>query len=70
MGRYRGHVENVTRIVSMSTIVVFPVHLSHNPSTSSAVKTPEYAEEDCDDPEPADGGIQMEYSLLSCTMDV
>jgi len=36
--------------------------LSHNPSTSSAVKTPENTEEDPDDPEPADGGIQMEYS--------
>lgn len=31
--------------------------LSHNPSISSAVKTPEYTEEDPDDPEPADGGI-------------
>jgi hypothetical protein len=32
------------------------------PSTSSAVKTPENAEEDCDAPEQADGDIQMEYS--------
>jgi hypothetical protein len=31
-------------------------------STSSAMKTPENAEEDPDAPEQADGDIQMEYS--------
>ena len=39
------------------------VLLSHTPSTSSAMKTPENAEEDPDDPEPEDeGDIQIEYS--------
>jgi len=32
------------------------------PSTSSAMKTPENAEEDPDASEQADGDIQMEYS--------
>jgi len=36
--------------------------LSPNPSSSSAVKTPENTEEDLDDPELADeGDIQMIY---------
>jgi len=46
----------------MSTILVFRDPLSPTPSTSSAIKTLENTEEDCDDPEPADeGDIQMEY---------
>ena len=37
--------------------------LSPTPSTSSTMMTPENAEEDPDDPEPADeGDIQIEYS--------
>jgi hypothetical protein len=39
--------------------------LSHSPSTSSTVKTPENTEEDLDDPQPADEeDIQVEYSSL------
>jgi hypothetical protein len=34
-------------------------------STSSAVKTPENAEEGPDAPQQADGNIQMEYNLYS-----
>jgi hypothetical protein len=44
------------------TVVVSPVPLSYNPSTFSTVKTPENTEEDPDDPESADGAIQMQYS--------
>jgi len=36
--------------------------LYSTPSTSSAMKTPENAEEDPDAPEQAGGDIQMEYS--------
>jgi hypothetical protein len=39
-----------------------PDPCSPNPSTSSAVETPDNKEEDYDDPEPADGDTQMEYS--------
>jgi hypothetical protein len=35
------------------TIVVSPDHLTPTPSTSSAMMSPEYTEEDSDDPEPA-----------------
>jgi hypothetical protein len=51
--------------VCTSTVVVSPDPLSPTPSsTSSAMKTPENTEEDPDDPEPEDGGIQMEYFSL------
>jgi hypothetical protein len=40
-----------------------PDTCSPNPSTSSAVETPDNKEEDSDDSEPADGDIQMEYSI-------
>jgi len=46
-----------TSILMVSADLLYPT-----PSTSSAVKTPENAEEDCDAPEQADGDIQMEYS--------
>jgi len=39
--------------------------LSHSPSTSYALKTPENTEEGLDDPQPAEEeDIQMEYSSL------
>ena len=47
-----------SKSVHTSIIVVPPDPLSPSPSTSSAVKTPENAEEDPNDPEPADRGIQ------------
>jgi len=48
----RGMSEKDSKIVHTSTIVVSPDPLSP-PSTSSAVKTPENAEEDRNDPESA-----------------
>jgi hypothetical protein len=50
------------KCVCMSTVVVCLDPLSHNPSTSSAMKPPENTEEDLADSEPAVGDIQMEYS--------
>jgi hypothetical protein len=50
--------------VCTSTVVVSPEPLPLTPSTSSAMKTPENKEEDPDDPEPADGHIQMEHSSV------
>jgi hypothetical protein len=48
--------------VCTSIIVVPPDLLSPNPSSSSAVKTPENTEEDLDDPELAgEGDIQLIY---------
>jgi hypothetical protein len=47
-----------SKSVHTSTIVVPPDSLSP-PSTSSAVKTPENAEEDPNDPEPVDRGFEM-----------
>jgi hypothetical protein len=45
-----------------SPLVLTPDPSSPNPSTSSAVETSDNKEEDSDDPEPADGDIQTEYS--------
>ena len=42
--------------------MLIPDPSSPNSSTPSAVETPDNKEEDSDDPEPADGDIQMEYS--------
>jgi hypothetical protein len=43
---------------------LYTITPSPNPSTFSAMKTPENTNEDPDDPERADeGGIQMEYSF-------
>jgi len=44
-----------------SPLVLIPDPSSPNPSPS-AVETPDNKEEDSDDPEAADGDIQMEYS--------
>jgi hypothetical protein len=44
-------------------VYVHPPDLLYpTPSTSSALKTPEYAEEDPAAPEQANGDIQVEYS--------
>ena len=52
-----------SKSVCIWAVLVHPDPVSSTPSTSSAMKTPENAEEDADDPEPADeGDIQMEYS--------
>ena len=49
--------------MSVLTTVISAGPLPNTPLTSSAVKTPENAEEDPDDFEQTDkGGIQMEYS--------
>jgi hypothetical protein len=47
--------------VYISRIVTSSDPLSPTP-TSSAMKTPENKQKDPDDPEPADGDTQMEYS--------
>jgi hypothetical protein len=48
--------------VCTSTDVVSPDPLTPTPSTSLAMKTPQYTEEDADVPEPAgEGDILMEY---------
>lgn len=53
----------VSKRVFAVTFVVSPDALSHIPSNSSAVKTPENTEADPDQSEPADeGDIQMEFS--------
>ena len=58
----RDMLKKASNSVCTSTAVVSPDHLSSGPSTSSAMKTPENAE-DLDDPEPADErDIQMEYA--------
>jgi hypothetical protein len=55
--------KNVSKSVCTSTIVIPPDHLSPAWSTSLVMKSPENTEEDPDDPEPADGDIQMECSF-------
>jgi len=51
-----------SKSVCTATIPVLPDSLFPNPSTLSAMKTPENTEEDHDDPQPADeGDIQKEY---------
>jgi hypothetical protein len=55
--------KNASKSVCTSTIVVSPDPLSPTPTTYSALMTPENAEKDPDDPEPADeGDTQVEYS--------
>jgi hypothetical protein len=57
--------KKASKSVCTLTILVSLDPLSPNPSTSSAMKTPENTEADPDDPEPADeGDIQMEYSFV------
>jgi len=51
--------KKASKSVYTSTIVVSPDPLSPSPLTSSAVNTPENAEEDPNDPEPVDRDIQM-----------
>jgi hypothetical protein len=46
----------------MSTVVVSPDPLSLAQSTYSGMRTSENIGQDLDDPEPAYGDIQMEYS--------
>jgi len=54
-----------------ASTIVSPDPLSHTSSVSSHLKTPENTEEDPFVPEVADeGGIQMEYSLISSTAQV
>jgi hypothetical protein len=56
-------VSDASNRVCNSTVVVSPHPLSSASSTFSAMKTPEYTEEEPDDPQPADDeGIQMDYS--------
>jgi hypothetical protein len=51
-----------SKSVCSTNFLVSPNHLSPTPSTSSAMKTPENAEENSGDSEPADvEDIQMEY---------
>ena len=54
--------KNTSKSVRTLTIVVLPDLLSPTPSTSLTLKTPENTEEDPDNPELADGDIQMECS--------
>jgi hypothetical protein len=54
--------KNATNSDYTPTIVVSLDHMSCVPSTSLGMKTPENTEEDPDDPEPADGDIQMKDS--------
>jgi hypothetical protein len=58
----RGMLKNASKNFCTSPLVITPNPSSSNPSTSSAVETPENKEENPDDPEPEDGYIQMEYS--------
>jgi hypothetical protein len=51
-----------SRTVCTSTAVVSPDPFSPTPLTSSTMKTSENTEGDPEDPERADGDIQMEYS--------
>jgi len=46
--------KNKSKSICISTAVVSPEHMSHNPSTSSAMKTPGNTKEDPDDLETAD----------------
>ena len=50
--------KQVSKSICTSTVVVSPEPLSPTPF-SSAMKTPQNTEEDPDDPEPADGDIQI-----------
>jgi hypothetical protein len=60
----REMIKKASKSACSSTVVVYPNHLSPNPSTSSAIKTPGNTEKDPDDPEPTIvGDNQMEYTL-------
>jgi hypothetical protein len=62
-GRSQAHVQTASKSGGTSTVVVSHDLFSPNPSTSSAVKSPENTEEYPDDPEPATAGdIQVEFS--------
>jgi len=50
----RDMVKAASKSIYTSTVAVSPDPLSPNPSTFSAIKTPENTEEDPDNPEPAD----------------
>lgn len=52
-----------SKSVWTSTIVMPPDPLFPAQSVSLVMKRPENAEDDPDDPEPADGDIQLEYSF-------
>jgi hypothetical protein len=54
--------KKASNCVSNSTVVVSPHPLSPASSTFSAMKTPEYTDQEPDDPELADGDIQMDCS--------
>jgi len=59
---FRDTFTKVSYGVCSSTLVVSPDPLSSTPSTSLAMKTPQYTEENPADPEPAgEGDILMEY---------
>ena len=60
-GRSLDIFKKVSMCVCNSTFVVSTHPLSPASSTFSALKTPEYTEEEPDDSELADGDIQMEY---------
>ena len=54
-----------------SPLVLIPDPSSPNPSTPSAVETPDNKEEDSDDPEPADIYIsKWNTPLISCTAQI
>ena len=54
--------KKASKSVYTSNVVVPPAPLSHTPSTSTAMQTPENTDKDPDAPEPAaEGDIQMEY---------
>jgi hypothetical protein len=54
--------KKTSKSVCASILMVSADLLYPTPSTSSAMKTPENAEDDPDAPEQAGGDIQMEYS--------
>jgi hypothetical protein len=56
---FRDMFRKASKSVCKSTVVVPPHNLSPTPLTSAAMKNRKNTEED---PEPADGDIQMEYS--------
>jgi hypothetical protein len=58
----RGMFKKPSKSVCTSTVVVPPDPLSPNPSPSLVMQTLENTQEDPDNPEPAVGDIQTEYS--------
>jgi hypothetical protein len=64
----RNRFKKASKSLHTSTVLVSPDPLSPSP-TYSPVQTPENTNKDSDDPEPADGYIQLQYSS-DCTAQV